>query len=142
MENEHVISGLIRKRAELAGQIEAEQTRLRQMLIDLDSLDAALRIFCPDIELEDIKTRPVPPRHTALHGEMGRLIMDELRTARSGLTVKDLTLRAMAARQLNVADKGLVRTVQKRVGASLRHLRARGIVRSEAGRGGLVWGLS
>ncbi len=42
MKNEHVLSGLIAKRAELAGKIEFAQAELRQMLIDLDSLDATI----------------------------------------------------------------------------------------------------
>lgn len=131
MEHQGVISGPIRKRAELAGQIKAKQTPLRQMLIDRDSLDATLRIFQADIYVAEIRPKPLPPRHTALHGAMGRLAMDELRRAGAGLTIKALAIRVMAARQLNVADEGLVRTVQTRVGASLRHLRAQGIVRSD-----------
>jgi hypothetical protein len=48
----------------------------------------------------------------------------------------------MAARSLNVADPRLTRTVQKRVGAALRHLRAGGRVASDQGKGNrLRWGL-
>ena len=55
MSESHVVSALIRKRAELAGQIEGTQIRLRQFIIDLDNLDATLRLFAPDIDLEDIR---------------------------------------------------------------------------------------
>ena len=40
MENEHVLSGLIRKRAEVAGELEAAQQRVRQLIIDIDNVDA------------------------------------------------------------------------------------------------------
>jgi len=40
--SEHVISGLARKRAELAGEIEATHKRLSQMIADLGNIDATL----------------------------------------------------------------------------------------------------
>ncbi len=39
MENEHILSGLIRKRAEIAGRFEHTQNELRQLVIDLDNVD-------------------------------------------------------------------------------------------------------
>ena len=58
MAEPHVLSGLIAKRAEIAGQIEHTQDTLRQLVIDLDHIDAAIHIFDPSIELEEIKARP------------------------------------------------------------------------------------
>lgn len=72
VENEHVLSGLIRKRAELAGEI--------------DHLDASIRIFKPDIDLEAIKAKTVPPRHQALPGEMIRGVLTVLRESKEPLT--------------------------------------------------------
>jgi hypothetical protein len=41
---------------------------------------------------------------------------------------------------MNTADKRLVRTVEKRVGSSLRHHRAKGLIRSDKGLGDrLAW---
>jgi hypothetical protein len=61
----HVLSGLVAKRAELAGQLEHHQAMCRQMLIDLDNVDATLRLFDADIVLEEIRPKPIPPRHAA-----------------------------------------------------------------------------
>lgn len=142
MEYEHTISGLIRKRAEIAGQLDAAQTQVRQLIINLDSLDATIRLFAPDIDLEEIRPKPVPPRHTAFDGEISKIIRDVLRETGMALTTKDIALRVMAERGLNVSDPRLTWTVQKRVGASLRNLRARGSARSEPGMGrNLVWRL-
>ena len=60
MENEHVISGLIRKRAEIAGQIESLQTQLRAAVVALDNVEATLRLFAPDIDLAAHGERKVP----------------------------------------------------------------------------------
>lgn len=51
MENEHVLSGLIRKRAETAGLLDATQMQVRQLILDVDNLDATIRMFNPDIDL-------------------------------------------------------------------------------------------
>jgi hypothetical protein len=51
MADPHVLTGLIAKRAEIAGQIEYVQTTLRQLIIDPDNLDATIRIFRPVIDL-------------------------------------------------------------------------------------------
>jgi hypothetical protein len=59
MADPHVLTGLIAKRSEIAGQVEHVQTQLRQLIIDLDNLDATLRIFRPDIDLEEIRPKPL-----------------------------------------------------------------------------------
>ena len=46
----------------------------------------------------------------------------------------------MAERNLNAADKRMLRTVSKRVGSCLRHYRAKGVLRSERKSGSnLLW---
>lgn len=140
MENQHTIHALMRKRAELAGQLEHHQALVRQTMIDLDNVDATLRLFEPDIALDEIKPKPLPPRHAAYKGEVGRVILETLRTTKRPCTAHELAMHLMASRNMNTADKRLVKTVQKRVGAALRHYREKGTIRSESGAGGLlVW---
>ena len=133
MKNEHVISGLIAKRAELAGRIEFAQAELRQMLIDVDSLDATIRLFDPDIDLMEIKPKPLPARNQAFRGEVSRIVLGTLRKAGKPLPTHEIALHVMASRSLNTADKPLLRIVSKRVGAGLRHYRKLGLIQSIAG---------
>ena len=140
MAETHVLSGLLSKRAEIAGQIEHAQTALRMLIIDLDNLDATIRIFNPNIDLAEVKPKPLPPRNHAFKGEVSRIVLGMLRQAIEPLTAQDIARHVMAERGLNIADKRLVRVIGKRVGACLRHYRAKGIVRSEKGQGQfLVW---
>ena len=140
MADPHVITALVRKRGELAGQIDLAQTVVRQLVIDLDNLDAAIHLFDPTIELQEIKARPVPPRHQAFRGEVSRIVLAALRNARTPLTAQDIARHVMAERGLNSADAKLMRLIGKRVGACLRHHRSKGVVRSEPGGGQrLVW---
>jgi hypothetical protein len=139
----HTVSGLIKKRAEIAGRIEHSQATLRQLIIDLDNLDHTIRVFDPDIDLVEIKPKPLPPRHQAYQGELTRIVLSALRTSPKPMTTSDLAQHVMAARNLDTADRRLVRLMGKRVGACLRNHRDKGVVRSERGPGEcLAWRVS
>lgn len=55
-------------------------------MIDLDAVDQALRLFKPDIELDAIKPKPMPPRHAAYKGEVARIVLGTLRDAKRPCT--------------------------------------------------------
>ena len=135
MTETHVVTGLMTKRAELAGKLEHHHALVRQLMIELDAIDQALLIFKPDIELDDIKPKPMPPRHAAYKGEVARIVLGTLRDAKRPCSTQELTMHVMAERGMNTADKRLVKTVSKRVGASLRHHRLKGVIRSVKGLG-------
>jgi hypothetical protein len=138
MENEHALAALLRKRAELAGLFEHHQAKARQLLIDIDALDATIRMFNPEIDLADVKPKPLPPRHAAYKGEVARIILGTLRDAKRPCTTQELTMHVMAERGMNTADKRLVKTVTKRVGACLRHHRNKGLLRTTKGFGARI----
>ena len=139
-----VLSGLIRKRQEIAHELDAAQSRVRQFVLDIDAIDGAIRLFAPDIDLSVVKVRPTPRRHEAHRGDQSRLILSLLREA-GGVMVshRELTLGVMTHRGMNIADKPLYETIRTRVGASLRGLRSRGRLVSTEGKGsGVRWGLA
>ena len=142
MADPHVVSALRTKRAELAGQIDALQDQLREAMIAVDHVDSTLRLFVPDIDLDEIKPKPLPPRHHAFKGQVTRSILAMLRKE-GAMDAKAITLRLMAERELNLNDKVLVKAMQKRIGAALRNLRERTLARSAQGAGGmLVWNIN
>jgi hypothetical protein len=138
MAEPHVLTGLIAKRSEIAGQIEHAQDKLRQLVIDLDHIDAAIHIFDPSIELLEIKARPVPPRHQAFKGEVTRIVLGALRNAKKPLTTAEVAQRVMAERGLDTANLRLLKTMQKRTGACLRHWLQRGVASKQPGPGQFV----
>src|ERR1700733_4317815 len=129
MENEHVLGGLTRKRGELAGQIEHTQAQLRRLVTELDTIDAAIRLFDPNADLGSIKQRLYPPRHQAFRGEMMRHVMGALRIATEPVTSRDIALAVMKGRSLNPDDLELFATIRKRVGACLWKLKQNGLAR-------------
>jgi hypothetical protein len=129
----HVVSGLLAKRSELAGQIDHHQMTLRNLIIQLDSLDATIRLFKPDIDLEAVKHKPLPPRNAAFQGEVTRAILDKLRRMQRPMTTRELALAVTEARGLDHADAAMFRTIVKRVNATLRHQKNRGVLTAERG---------
>ena len=128
MANEHVLSGLIAKRAELSGQVETIQREMRELVLAIDHIDAAIRLFDPNADLDDIKPK-MPPRHSAFRGEVARIVLNTLRKADKPLPVSEITLHVLAGRGLNADDKPFTRVLSKRVGACLRNLRRKGLIR-------------
>lgn len=139
MADPHVITALRSKRGELAGQIDALQDQLREAMIAVDHVDCTLRLFDPDVDLDEIRPKPLPPRHHAFKGQVTRSILAMLRSD-GAMDAKAITIRLMAERDLNPNDKTLAKAMQKRIGAALRNLRERQLVTSSQGAGGmLLW---
>ena len=77
-----VISGLVKGRAELAGDIEAAHESLRRMILDLENLDATILQFDPGFKVETIKPKAFrPPKDWANRGQMTRIVLSILRQA-------------------------------------------------------------
>jgi hypothetical protein len=136
-----VISGLVRKRADLAGEIERTQTALQSMIRDLENLDATIRLFDADYQVEAIKPKAFrPPEDWAHRGEMTRIILDTLRQAAEPLTSRDVAVALMQARALDATNVKFLRLMTKRVGVALRLQRDKGVAKSNQGPGQyLTW---
>jgi hypothetical protein len=77
MAESHVVTGLVAKRTELAGRIEAHRRELEQLEAHVGHLDGAIKLFAPDYKLEGIRAKP-PRRRSRffLQGECQRLVLE------------------------------------------------------------------
>ena len=143
MADPHVVTALVKKRSELSGDIQTAQAKLRQMVLDLERLDATLLMFDPDYRIEAIKPKAFrPPEDWSKRGEMTRLILGILRQASEPLTARDVALQLIAERALEPSDK-MVRLMTKRCGVALRGQRDRGVASSTQGPGmSVLWALN
>ena len=143
MEHEHVIHGLHRKRAEIAGRLEVAHAEISRLAVDLASIDATIRMFAPHADLDEISPLRPPALNGAKPGEISRIVMNALREASGALSTRDVTLFVMAARGMPATDMQLFEPMQKRVLACLRNLRIRGSVEGRKEQGKVMaWGLS
>lgn len=80
--NTYAIPALKRKRAELAGKVQALRKEIARHKKELDSIDATILLFDPEYKAGSV--RPINPRKRSKlfkQGELGRHITDALRRA-------------------------------------------------------------
>ncbi len=125
MERPNTVAGLMEKRRQLQAELKAAEKAARNIRIDLDHLDAAIRLFTEDAP------RRLPSRsvaHRAGRGEMIRHVLRCLREAKGPLTSLDIAEAYMKARGLEASDETAV-LLRKRVGACLNSLKHQGTIR-------------
>ena len=133
------VRGLIKKRSEIAGRIQAIQEEQARLIASLDHLDQAIRLFDPEIDFEDLPVKSLPPPNAAFRGEFQRSLLEYLRGSQRWQTTDDLTVKVMVQRRMNEADRALRVLTRKRVGHALTRLRRKGVVASrKAGKGSLL----
>lgn len=136
---DYVLQGLVKRRAELAGEIETAHERLRRMIDDLEKLDSVILQFDPQHDVEGIRPKAFrPPEDWAHRGEMTRTVLSILRQAVEPMTTRDIALEMLVSRALNKDDQKLLALMVKRVGVALRLQRNNGVVRSASGPGQFI----
>jgi hypothetical protein len=133
---DYVLTGLVKRRAELAGEIEATHDRLRRMIEDLEKLDSVILQFDPTHQVEAIKPKAFrPPPDWAHRGEMTKAVLSILRLAVEPMTTRDIALEMLVTRALDKDDQKLLALMTKRVGVALRLQRLNNVVRASSGPG-------
>ncbi len=117
---DYVVSGLVKRRAELAGEAEALKAHLAQIATDLGHLDATIHLFDPDFDLAAIRPKRLRAADGAGRGEVARFILKALREAPAPLTAHDLARRFMAARGTDTAGGAVPRAMARRMAMALR----------------------
>ena len=121
MAESHVVSALVDKRAELAGQIVRIEQQLGQFRADLIHIDATIRLFAPTLEPETIKAKMIRRRNDRFEpGEVKRRVLDTLRRSDQPMAASGLVRVVMSERGLDPADRSVFSKIQLKVGANLR----------------------
>ena len=143
MEKEHVLGGLLRKRADIAGEIAVLHDQIRAQQADLAHVEATLKLFQPDIDFTGARVSRKPGKLSAGYGEMSKHVRDAMRDAPDWLTLKQIQETVMTARGMDLGDDELAGVVRKRVGATLRNLKRRGQAEDRHGLGlAMEWRLA
>jgi hypothetical protein len=124
---DHVVSGLIAKRAELAGIIDKLQRELDQRRADLTHIDGVLRILAADIDPETIRPRRTYRRNRYFaRNELARLCLGVLRTAAGEpLSTDDIAGRVIAAKGFDAGDAILRAAIRDQIGDIVKRLHRR-----------------
>ncbi len=132
----YMVEGLVKKRAELAGEMARLHDQLGTCAKQLEHLDATLQLVAPGLAVEAIKPKVFrPPADWSKRGEMTRVVLSILRTARAPMTTREIAERMVAERGL-VADTATLNAMGRRVACALRRQRELGLARSTEGDAG------
>ncbi|MCB1757957.1 MAG: hypothetical protein KDJ38_20735 [Gammaproteobacteria bacterium] len=123
----NTVSGLVAKHAELVALREQYKAEIKKLTVDIDHLDAAIRLFDPNADTYAIKQYVT--KHRAQKGSVKRFVLSALREATEPLTSRQITEMWVVDRGL-VADDATITTIRKRVGACIKTCVNQGLVES------------
>ncbi len=125
MAEPHVMDALRGKRFELSGIVSHLEQQIVHHRASLVHLDAAMRLFDPDLAPAAISSRQQQPRSVWFRpGECLRLIHDVLREAPAPMTTRALTEQVMGMKAIATTDERSCALVQKTVLGSLSRAKA------------------
>ncbi len=138
---DYMVEGLIKRRAQIAGDLAHTQAAMSALARDLEAIDAALRIVAPDLVIESVLPKLFrPPADWSKRGEMQRTLLAILRMAPHAMTSREIAAQMIAERGVP-SDTGMLNRMSKRCKVCLRGMRERGHVKSTEGPTGfwLLW---
>ncbi|MET3577958.1 hypothetical protein ABID19_000975 [Mesorhizobium robiniae] len=95
----NAVAGLVGKHRELTALRDKYRAEIKKLAIDIDHLDAAMRLFDPNADTSPIKKYVT--KHRAEKGSVKRFLLNTMREATEPLTSRQIT-------EMWVADRGLV----------------------------------
>lgn len=138
---DYMVQGLKRKRAELAGELIRTQERLSELVRDLETLDQAIRLIAPELDIPAIAPKVFrAPEDWSKRGEMSRMIFEVLRGTKQLMTSREIAAEIVTRRGLEATPQ-LMNLMTRRVTACLRSKRGTNVVKNKPTRGGweLQW---
>jgi len=134
-----VISALIKKRAEIDGDLRQAAKHLADLRADRDTIDAAIRVFDDSRLPHKIKPKLRRPKPKLFrHGECSRAIMNVLRVATEPMTVRGICDRLATEYHLDIAEAAEQHALIRKVRNTLSRHSSKALIRLEQG-GAVVW---
>lgn len=128
MSESHVVSGLVSKRSELAGQVEACRAELVRLQNAVAHLDYTIKLFAPEYDLRTIKSKRTNSRNQYfLSSEAQRTTLEVMRETGRGMSSREI-VEAILERNGIEATPTTIAQVQRNIIGILRRLEKRGIV--------------
>ena len=124
-ERPNTVSGLVAKHKELCDLRERYRAEIKKLTVDIDHLDACIRLFDPQADTYAI--REYVTKHRAEKGTVKRFVLNALREAEKPLTSRDICELWAADRGLN-ADDATLTILRKRIGACIKTCVNQGLV--------------
>ena len=103
MAESHVLSGLVNRRAEIAGEHAELMNRAKDLKADIATLEAAIKVIEPTYNLRTLTSKKKQkPNGFFAHGESTRFVLDCLRGATAPISTIELATMAAEAKNLEL----------------------------------------
>jgi hypothetical protein len=139
MAESHVITGLVAKRAELAGLIDHHRKEIERLTQSITALDTAIKLFEPDYRIRSIKPKRYQKKNSFFkNGEAGRTVLEVLRKAEKPLSTQEIAHSVMTEKCIAPEHE---KPLQASLLTTLRNYQKKGLV-DMTGRdrnGGCIW---
>lgn len=141
MDNENVISGLIRKHAEIEGEIMSLNKKLRALSEQKAAIALSLKTFDPNYTHRLLPPiRPKSKSRIFPHGTFARGVLEVMRDASCPLTVREITHRLLAKYGIELSDTADVNFILEKVRKDL-HRRKGRLFACETNGAATLWAL-
>ncbi|PHR77852.1 hypothetical protein [Henriciella sp.] len=124
----NTVSGLVAKHKELSDLREKYRAEIKKLTVDIDHLDATIRMFDPNADTYAIKEYVT--KHRAEKGSVKRFVLSTLREADGPMTSRQITELWAAERGLS-ADEATLVTIRKRIGACVKVCVNQGLIEDQ-----------
>jgi len=142
MERPNTIAGLQAKRSELAKLHKRLLSEAKSVLCDIDHIDACIRVFDPEADLERVRLKRYATKHRAPKGQMKRFVLTMFRESEEPLTSGAITRAWIVDRGLS-PDESTFIILRKRVGACMTALQAADMIEGVGHDGTYkLWGMA
>lgn len=140
MAESHVVSGLLSKREEIAGQITTIQAEIGRLQGALTHLDNTIKLFSPQYDLRTIKgKRTYTKSKNFERGEAQRMTLDVLREFKKPLCSREIVDELLERKNIESTTANVV-NLQKNILTILHSLEKRKIIVQVDNAGGaLKW---
>ncbi len=128
MNDDAILDGLVKRRAELIAELRALETAQRRLLDDVGHLDGAIKVYDRTYQPRKLHAPPLPPHNS-------RGVLAVLREATAPMSVREIVLAVLAKQGKDVASNKVIRDMAPKVRSGLSRYRKAGTVRSEQGEG-------
>jgi len=134
------LSGLKKKRGEIAGQVAYLKKQIRRHQLTLAHLDACIKLWEPDSRPDRIPNKRIYVRNRVFKpAEMPRLALDVLRTTTEPMTTAEIGAAMIVRKGVTAEEPNLLRFTCDRSGAVLAKLEKRKLVERVEGGPVLRW---
>jgi hypothetical protein len=124
-ERPNTVAGLVSKHKELSALRDQYKAEIKKLTVDIDHLEASIRLFDPDADFRIIQKHVV--KHRAEKGSVKRFVLSTFREAGEPMTSRRITELWCEDRGLD-ADEATYNTIRKRIGACIKTCVNQGLI--------------